>query len=384
MYGNWFARAMVNGGAGARVAAPVFSPAAGAYGPTQNVTITSATVGATIYYTTDGSEPTALSTAYTVPVAIAATATLKAIAIDGVLADSAVTSGTYTINGAVATPTFSPVAGTYGTTQNVTITSATSGAAIYYTTDGSTPDATDTLYTTPVAVAATATLKAIGIKTAYSDSAVGEAAYVISAGPPATNLLKHWKLNTGLTQAGGFASAWADEVAGTSLAQATGANQPAVQGDGSLLFDGASDYMQATFTLGQPCTVYLLMKQVTWTSARDFCDGKNLNSGVIQQKGVTPQLDFYSGGFGGANGNFAVNTYGVVAAVWNSPTSVLQVDATAAVTGNSGVSTMGGFTLAAGGNGGSLTNIQVKEVLIYDVAHDATQRGTVRDYLATV
>lgn len=81
----------------------------------------------------------------------------------------------------VATPVFSPVAGSYGSTQSVTITSATSGASIYYTNDGSAPNATKTLYTGAISVAADVTLKAIAIKAAMTDSAVATAAYVISA-----------------------------------------------------------------------------------------------------------------------------------------------------------------------------------------------------------
>ncbi len=81
----------------------------------------------------------------------------------------------------VETPVFSPVAGSYGSTQSVTITSATSGASIYYTNDGSAPNATKTLYTGAISVAADVTLKAIAIKAAMTDSAVATAAYVISA-----------------------------------------------------------------------------------------------------------------------------------------------------------------------------------------------------------
>ncbi len=167
-----------------RVAAPRFSPAAGAYGPTQNVTITSATVGATIHYTDDGSEPDAGSTEYTGAISVSTTKTLKAIAIDGVLLDSAVTSATYAINGAVATPAISPAAGTYNDDQTVTITCATGGAAIYYTTDGSAPDATKTLYTGGFTLNASATVKAIGIKATYTNSAVASNAITLQVATP--------------------------------------------------------------------------------------------------------------------------------------------------------------------------------------------------------
>jgi hypothetical protein len=82
----------------AQVAAPAFSPAAGTYSSAQSVSITSATSGATLRYTTDGSTPTpSHGTIVSGAVNIASTATLKAIAYKSGLVDSAVTSGTYTI-----------------------------------------------------------------------------------------------------------------------------------------------------------------------------------------------------------------------------------------------------------------------------------------------
>jgi hypothetical protein len=87
-----------------------------------------------------------------------------------------------------ATPTFSPVAGTYGSPQSVTISTSTSGATICYTIDGSTPTANGsgtcthgTTYSTAVSVSTSLTLKAIASKSGNSDSATGSAAYVLPA-----------------------------------------------------------------------------------------------------------------------------------------------------------------------------------------------------------
>src|SRR5260370_34138148 len=80
----------------------------------------------------------------------------------------------------VGSPTFNPVAGTYTTTQTVTIGTATIGASIRYTTDGSTPSETaGTLYSAPVTVSATTTINAIAYKTGMTDSAVQPATYTI-------------------------------------------------------------------------------------------------------------------------------------------------------------------------------------------------------------
>ena len=82
----------------------------------------------------------------------------------------------------VAMPTFSPAAGTYSEVQNVEITTATDEATIYYTTDGTDPDATSTAstkYTAPIPVAETMTIKAIAVKEGMTDSEIATAEYTI-------------------------------------------------------------------------------------------------------------------------------------------------------------------------------------------------------------
>jgi fibronectin type 3 domain-containing protein len=163
-------------------AAPALSVATGTYNNAQSVTITSATTGASIRYTLDGTTPTSTTgMPYAGAVAITNTGTvLKAISYKAGMADSAVTTATYTLT--AATPGATPAAGTYASTQNVTLTSATTGASIYYTLNGSTPTTASTLYTGPISVGSTLTLKAIAVKPAMGDSAVLTAAYTISSG----------------------------------------------------------------------------------------------------------------------------------------------------------------------------------------------------------
>jgi hypothetical protein len=169
------------------VSAPTFSPPGGTYSSTQSVSLASATSGASIRYTTNGTTPTATTgTVYSGPVSIAASSTLKAIAYKSGMTDSAVSSATYTITTSpaqVGAPTFSPGGGTYTTAQSVTISSATSGATIRYTTNGTTPSATTgTVYSGPVSIAATSTLKAIAYSSGMTDSAVTSATYTINTG----------------------------------------------------------------------------------------------------------------------------------------------------------------------------------------------------------
>ena len=83
---------------------------------------------------------------------------------------------------AAATPAFFPVPGSYSLTsagQTVTLTDGTSGATIYYTTDGSTPTTSSTIYANPIAITATATIKAIATASGFSASAVASGSYTL-------------------------------------------------------------------------------------------------------------------------------------------------------------------------------------------------------------
>jgi len=169
--------------------APVFSPAPGTYTGTQYIAISSQTFGATIIYTTDGTAPSCQKehgTIYSGPVAVAANTTLKAMACALLRAESLITTGAYVIKPpeTVATPVFTPEAGTYNAAQSVSIASATADASIRYTIDGTPATcAGGAVYAGPIEVAQSTTLSAIGCAAGKIDSAVATAAYVIT--PPA-------------------------------------------------------------------------------------------------------------------------------------------------------------------------------------------------------
>ena len=160
---------------------PLFLLRADTYAVPQSVGLSTETPGATIYYTTDGTPPGKHSARYSGPISVEHSETIRAIAVAPGYAPSEMESATYTIasTASAAPPFFSPPPGTYTTQQLVTISDDTPGAAIHYTTDGTTPTLHSRLYTSAIEVAMSQTIKAIAIAPGYSTSSPGSASYTI-------------------------------------------------------------------------------------------------------------------------------------------------------------------------------------------------------------
>ncbi len=147
------------------------SPTGGFFRGTRSVTLAcddgtgSGCVG-TIWYTTDGSEPTTASSVYSEskPPSLTATTPLKFFSKDAVGNASAVRTETYTLDDQSPTTTASPAGGTVTETVNVTLTCGDADGSgcegTWYTVDGSTPTTSSTRYgTSAISISGTTTLK---------------------------------------------------------------------------------------------------------------------------------------------------------------------------------------------------------------------------------
>ncbi|MCE5323012.1 chitobiase/beta-hexosaminidase C-terminal domain-containing protein [bacterium] len=160
---------------------PVITPNTGSFNDYVTVTITDATPGVTIRYTTDDSTPTRTNgTEYTGPFSIFGVQ-VKAIAYSDAYDDSAEADTSFTWQ--MPTPTFDPPAGTY-TSICVSINCSVPGATIYYTTDGSDPTSSSPVYTDPIQVNVTTILKAMAAGAGCLDSDIATAVYNIAPWGP--------------------------------------------------------------------------------------------------------------------------------------------------------------------------------------------------------
>lgn len=178
-----------------KVQNPVISPGTGSYSGSQTVSITIATPSASIYYTTNGNVPNltvpnSFTKLYTGPFTINATMTIRAIATKVSLTNSDVVVASITITNPslpAAAPVITPGTGIYAGAQSVSISSATPGAVIYYTTNGNNPLLTSPnyftkLYTGPFVVTSSATIRAIATATGFLNSGITSAFLTIGPG----------------------------------------------------------------------------------------------------------------------------------------------------------------------------------------------------------
>jgi hypothetical protein len=162
------------------------NPVGGTYSSEQSVTLTPSEA-ATIYYTLDGADPTTTSTKYTQPINISNTATLKFMAIDTAGNQSTISTESYIleiIDITLPTVSANPKGGTYTSEQSISLT-ASELATIYYTLDGTDPTTTSSIYSEPITISSSKTLKFLAVDTAENQSTVITETYTIDLDTPA-------------------------------------------------------------------------------------------------------------------------------------------------------------------------------------------------------
>lgn len=173
------------------------NPAGGAYAPGTTITLTVNEANSVIKYTKDGSDPLTAGLVYSTPITFEGTGpmTLKYYATDPAGNVSDVITQTYTVPPDTTAPvvTANPTSRALASGATITLSANEPGAAIYYTTDGSTPTATESAtnikYSAPISMGtSTLNLKYIGVDTAGNTSAVGSQTYTVpAAGPPSAH-----------------------------------------------------------------------------------------------------------------------------------------------------------------------------------------------------
>ena len=160
------------------VVPPEISPNGGKFTSASDVRLSSATTGATIRYTTNGSNVTSSSTLYTAPIKLSNSATVKARAFKAGMTDSTQAIANFEIQ--AASPVITPNGGSHNGAVPVCLSTTTSGAEIRYSTDGSDVTKASKLYTECLPLENSATVKAKAFRTGMTDSAQSSAVFNIT------------------------------------------------------------------------------------------------------------------------------------------------------------------------------------------------------------
>jgi len=157
----------------------------------------------------------------------------------------------------VSTPTFTPSGGNFATPQNITINCTTEGAVIRYTTNGTDPTTSSPVYTIPINVTATTTIKAMATKAGMDNSAIASATYTFPIEVPSIAAFKAANTVT--------SSVWYKITGDVTFVYRTGRNIYVKDATGGLLiYDNATPMITHTYTNGDlisggvvgTCTMY--------------------------------------------------------------------------------------------------------------------------------
>lgn len=197
--GAWDMGAFFLGGGASQAAVPVCTPGAGTYNNAPSVGCSNPSSAPVLCYTTNGTVPatnglTGCTSGAVVSgsIGIFFTGTnLQVVAGGTGFTDSSPASNTYALT--AAAPTFSPVAGSYPSSQNVTISTATTNASLLYCFDTTNTCTPGTPYSGPVAVSSSGFLRAQGTLAGFTNSSIASAPYTIgtTTGMPSITLIQH-------------------------------------------------------------------------------------------------------------------------------------------------------------------------------------------------
>ena len=258
---------------GSAIPYTVSSAAIGGFSGTVSFSVTGLPTGASATFNPtsvvgSGSSVLNISTSTTTP---PGTYTLSITGTSGALVHSTPATLVVTLPTA-ATPTFNPAPGTYTTSQNVTLADTTAGATIYYTTNNSTPTTSSPVYTNPIPVIATTTIKAIAGAPGFSTSAVATGTYTISGAPPPPGIT-FVQSNTGPTS---IQSSNSTIAVPFSVAEGSGhLNVVAIGwGDTTASVSSVTDTLGNTYNLAVGPTTNTGMQQVIYY-AKNIIGGSN-------------------------------------------------------------------------------------------------------------
>lgn len=211
--------------------------------------------------------------------------------------------------------------------------------------------------------------------------------------PVTDNLAGWYRYRIGITaDANQRISSWADQSGYARDLTQTNANfKPLIGGDGAVQFSGSGrndnlNTASVTWAQSFPLTIYAAVRQNAWIPGVVIGNRKTGTGAFsVQQTTASPGMGPVSASGTYTDTSIPIGTYGVIALMANGTSSIYQASNGAGTTTNSVIVTSAGSW--TGLNVGSTiagSSISVREVAVYNVAHDANTRLAILRYLAKI
>jgi lysophospholipase L1-like esterase len=142
-----------------------------------------------------------------------------------------------------------------------------------------------------------------------------------------------------------------------------------------LIFNGTTHYLKtASFTFGEPETIFLILKNIVWGGDQIIFDGNTTNSGtLLQHYGTSNHISMVIGAYTPEETNNRNYVWQLVKVTFNGAASKIQIWGFDEHTGNPGTAAMNGFTLARyGAHALDFGNIGILQAILRKTAEDAT------------
>jgi hypothetical protein len=307
---------------GQTLALPVIAPGSEASSTALSVVLSDANSGAKLYYTTDGSTPTANSTAYSGAITVATSQTITVIAIQSGYYSSPVATAAYTIGQSVPTPTISPDGGQSGASETVTLADSMGSASLYYTTDGTTPAllaggglaGSTQLYSTPLTVSSSETITVIGVAAGYTNSSVASAGFTIGKTVPVPTFTPGTS-----SSATAMTVTIADALSGTTIYYTTNGSTPTT----------ASTQYQGPITVSSTETITAIGVETGYATSSTGSATYTITSPTIASFGAGLQMISLPQTYTGVSLDTIFGYSGVKLAVWSPLESIYALTPTA-------------------------------------------------------
>jgi hypothetical protein len=205
--------------------------------------------------------------------------------------------------------------------------------------------------------------------------------------PQALSGLRAWyRSDLGITIATGV-SQWNDLSGnGNHLLQAAGPSQPTrtlgvINGSPAIVFSAAST-MAASFTLGQPSTLFAVVRADTWGDTNTLFDGVAAGaSAMVQQFTASANVRLVAGAAGVDGVQLPVSTFALLVATFNGASSSIKITDGTQLNGTLGADNPNGLTVGSRAGGTAFANISVAEIIVTATSATAAERTSIRTYV---